>query len=82
MNRVNLSIASREGLEVTDDVSIVEYLNAPVKITQGSYTNLKVGGFFLITGVWVDKRLFAYNAIPVLKVSRRWSTSRLDCSHF
>jgi hypothetical protein len=25
-------------------VSIVEYLNAPVKITQGSYTNLKVGG--------------------------------------
>ncbi|GAQ79774.1 2-C-methyl-D-erythritol 4-phosphate cytidylyltransferase [Klebsormidium nitens] len=32
----------REGLEVTDDVSIVEYLNAPVKITQGSYTNIKV----------------------------------------
>lgn len=32
----------REGLEVTDDVSIVEYLKHPVFITQGSYTNLKV----------------------------------------
>jgi hypothetical protein len=31
-------------LKVTDDVSIVKYLNASVKITQGSYTNLKVGG--------------------------------------
>ncbi|CAH9085998.1 unnamed protein product [Cuscuta europaea] len=33
---------SREGLEVTDDVSIVELLNHPVYITKGSYTNIKV----------------------------------------
>lgn len=32
----------REGLEVTDDVSIVEYLKHPVYITEGSYTNIKV----------------------------------------
>lgn len=32
----------REGLEVTDDVSIVEYLKHPVYVTQGSYTNIKV----------------------------------------
>ncbi|KAF9611782.1 hypothetical protein IFM89_034980 [Coptis chinensis] len=33
---------SLEGLEVTDDVSIVEHLKHPVYITQGSYTNIKV----------------------------------------
>lgn len=31
-----------EGLEVTDDVSIVEQLGAPVKLTLGEYTNLKL----------------------------------------
>ncbi|MQL79743.1 hypothetical protein Taro_012193 [Colocasia esculenta] len=31
-----------EGLEVTDDVSIVEHLKQPVYITEGSYTNIKV----------------------------------------
>jgi 2-C-methyl-D-erythritol 4-phosphate cytidylyltransferase len=31
-----------EGLEVTDDVSIIEALGEPVKITPGSYTNIKV----------------------------------------
>ena len=30
------------GLEVTDDVSIIEALGKPVKITAGAYTNLKV----------------------------------------
>ena len=30
----------REGLEVTDDVSIVEYLKHPVYVTQGSYTDI------------------------------------------
>lgn len=29
-------------LEVTDDVSIVEHLGLPVKVTQGRYTNIKV----------------------------------------
>lgn len=32
----------KEGLEVTDDVSIVEQLPAPVKITVGEYTNIKI----------------------------------------
>ena len=31
-----------ENLEVTDDVSIIEQLPAPVKITVGEYTNIKV----------------------------------------
>ncbi|CAH9085994.1 unnamed protein product [Cuscuta europaea] len=35
-------LINREGLEVTDDVSIVELLNHPVYITKGSYTNIKV----------------------------------------
>nr|AOV62775.1 2-C-methyl-D-erythritol 4-phosphate cytidylyltransferase [Morus alba] len=33
---------NREGLEVTDDVSIVEHLGHPVYITEGAYTNIKV----------------------------------------
>ncbi len=28
--------------EVTDDVSIIELLGEPVKITKGEYTNLKI----------------------------------------
>ncbi|KAF8664059.1 hypothetical protein HU200_054968 [Digitaria exilis] len=35
-------LVKRDGLEVTDDVSIVEYLKHPVYITEGSYTNIKV----------------------------------------
>ena len=31
-----------ENLEVTDDVSVVEALNKPVKLTQGEYTNIKI----------------------------------------
>ena len=31
-----------ENLAVTDDVSIVEQLPAPVKITVGEYTNIKI----------------------------------------
>ncbi|KAF6139639.1 hypothetical protein GIB67_033643 [Kingdonia uniflora] len=32
----------KEGLEVTDDVSIMEHLKHPVYITEGSCTNIKV----------------------------------------
>ncbi|GKA92319.1 2-C-methyl-D-erythritol 4-phosphate cytidylyltransferase, chloroplastic [Tanacetum coccineum] len=35
-------LVKREGLEVTDDVSIVEHLKHPVYITEGSYTNIKL----------------------------------------
>lgn len=31
-----------ENLEVTDDVSVIEALNAPVKLTLGEYTNIKL----------------------------------------
>ncbi|XP_057834385.1 2-C-methyl-D-erythritol 4-phosphate cytidylyltransferase, chloroplastic isoform X2 [Cryptomeria japonica] len=40
--RKGFELVERENLEVTDDVSIVEYLKHPVYITQGSYTNIKV----------------------------------------
>lgn len=33
---------AEENLEVTDDVSIVEHLEEPVKLTLGEYTNLKI----------------------------------------
>ncbi|KAI4375821.1 hypothetical protein MLD38_013645 [Melastoma candidum] len=35
-------LVNREGLKVTDDVSIVEHLKHPVYITEASYTNIKV----------------------------------------
>ena len=31
-----------KNLEVTDDVSIIEQLGLPVKITVGEYTNIKI----------------------------------------
>lgn len=40
--REGFELVRREGLEVTDDVSIVEALGKPVRITPGSYTNIKV----------------------------------------
>jgi 2-C-methyl-D-erythritol 4-phosphate cytidylyltransferase len=33
---------AKENLEVTDDVSVVEQLGEPVKLTLGEYTNLKI----------------------------------------
>lgn len=35
-------LVTDKGLEVTDDVSIIEAMGLPVKITKGSYTNIKV----------------------------------------
>ncbi|XP_052167538.1 2-C-methyl-D-erythritol 4-phosphate cytidylyltransferase, chloroplastic [Oryza glaberrima] len=40
--RDGFELVKRDGLEVTDDVSIVEYLKHSVYITEGSYTNIKV----------------------------------------
>jgi len=45
------NLACREGLEVTDDVSIVEHLKHPVYITEGSYTNIKVGKLLPISSL-------------------------------
>lgn len=33
---------AEENLEVTDDVSVIEQLGEPVKLTRGEYTNLKI----------------------------------------
>mmetsp|Transcript_5146 Transcript_5146/g.7126 ORF Transcript_5146/g.7126 Transcript_5146/m.7126 type:complete len:287 (-) Transcript_5146:132-992(-) len=35
-------LVREQGLEVTDDVSIVEQLGKPVKLTMGEYTNIKI----------------------------------------
>lgn len=40
--RRGFELVEQQNLEVTDDVSIVEYLKHPVFITEGSYTNIKV----------------------------------------
>lgn len=40
--REGFALVAAQGLEVTDDVSIVEALGRPVRITPGSYTNIKV----------------------------------------
>jgi 2-C-methyl-D-erythritol 4-phosphate cytidylyltransferase len=40
--REGFAVVRREGLEVTDDVSIIEALGLPVRVTKGSYTNIKV----------------------------------------
>ncbi|KAK9834066.1 hypothetical protein WJX81_007367 [Elliptochloris bilobata] len=40
--RAGFDLMRREQLEVTDDVSIIEALGSPVRLTAGSYTNIKV----------------------------------------
>lgn len=40
--REGFELVKRDNLEVTDDVSIIEALGRPVRVTQGSYTNIKV----------------------------------------
>lgn len=40
--RKGFSKVRKENLNVTDDVSIVEYLGEPVRITMGEYTNIKL----------------------------------------
>ncbi|EFJ40752.1 hypothetical protein VOLCADRAFT_84386 [Volvox carteri f. nagariensis] len=40
--REGFDLVKSQNLEVTDDVSIIEAMGKPVKITPGSYTNIKV----------------------------------------
>ena len=40
--QAGFDLVMSEGLEVTDDVSIIEALGKPVQVTGGSYTNIKV----------------------------------------
>lgn len=48
--RAGFDLVRRCGLEVTDDVSIVEALGEPVRVTSGSYTNIKVRVCALLKG--------------------------------
>jgi 2-C-methyl-D-erythritol 4-phosphate cytidylyltransferase len=40
--RQGFELVKSKNLEVTDDVSIIEAMGLPVRITHGSYTNIKV----------------------------------------
>jgi 2-C-methyl-D-erythritol 4-phosphate cytidylyltransferase len=40
--RGGLEVAAEQGLTVTDDMALVELLDSPVKVVEGSYDNLKV----------------------------------------
>lgn len=40
--RRGFELVKSQNLEVTDDVSIIEAMGLPVRITSGSYTNIKV----------------------------------------
>jgi 2-C-methyl-D-erythritol 4-phosphate cytidylyltransferase len=40
--RRGFALVAAQGLEVTDDVSIIEALGLPVQVTAGAYTNIKV----------------------------------------
>lgn len=40
--REGFRLVKEKGLEVTDDVSIIEALGLPVRVTPGAYTNIKV----------------------------------------
>lgn len=42
MLKEGFELVMKNNLEVTDDVSIIEALGRPVRVTQGSYTNIKV----------------------------------------
>ena len=43
-----IELVAKESLEVTDDVSIIEALGKPVKITGGSYTNIKASAVTML----------------------------------
>ncbi|KAJ9513997.1 hypothetical protein QJQ45_021078 [Haematococcus lacustris] len=40
--RNGFALVKAQGLDVTDDVSIIEALGKPVRVTPGSYTNIKI----------------------------------------
>ncbi|KAF3329381.1 2-C-methyl-D-erythritol 4-phosphate cytidylyltransferase [Carex littledalei] len=60
--KAGFELVNRDGLEVTDDVSIVEHLKHPVFITEGSYTNIKVT---TPDDLLLAERILNMNAAPV-----------------
>ena len=50
--RQGFALVAEKGLEVTDDVSIIEALGKPVRITAGSYTNIKVRRCGVLHSSW------------------------------
>lgn len=53
-----LEFTNKENITVTDDVSLVELLNLPVKIVKGTYENLKITTpeDLILAGCLLDKR--------------------------
>lgn len=64
--RAGFDLVRRRGLEVTDDVSIVEALGEPVRVTSGSYTNIKVcrGGVCRSGGCGGRSRIASRETLP------------------
>ncbi|KAJ4748247.1 2-C-methyl-D-erythritol 4-phosphate cytidylyltransferase [Rhynchospora pubera] len=60
--RAGFELVNRDGVEVTDDVSIVEHLKHPVFITEGSYTNIKVT---TPDDLLLAERILNIDAVPV-----------------
>lgn len=60
--RKGFEFIKENNLEVTDDVSIIEALNLPVKITEGSYTNIKLT---TPDDLSIAERLLSSQGLPV-----------------
>ncbi|KAL6767105.1 CMS1 [Auxenochlorella protothecoides x Auxenochlorella symbiontica] len=68
--RAGFDLVRRLGLEVTDDVSIVEALGEPVRVTSGSYTNIKVT---TPSDILIAERFLKYDGglVPALAEARK-----------
>ncbi|KFM29052.1 2-C-methyl-D-erythritol 4-phosphate cytidylyltransferase, chloroplastic [Auxenochlorella protothecoides] len=68
--RAGFDLVRRRGLEVTDDVSIVEALGEPVRVTSGSYTNIKVT---TPSDILIAERFLKYDGglVPALAEARK-----------
>jgi len=66
--REGFEAVRRNLLEVTDDVSIVEALGRPVKMTRGSYTNIKVRACETAAVVHKPPPLLLHREVPAREV--------------
>ncbi|KAK9908971.1 hypothetical protein WJX75_005450 [Coccomyxa subellipsoidea] len=66
--REGFELVRKDSLEVTDDVSIIEALGRPVRVTQGSYTNIKVT---TPDDMSVAERFLSENEAAIVERSRR-----------
>lgn len=78
----------KEGLEVTDDVSIVESLGKPVKLTLGQYTNIKLttpDDILIAEQVLKDRKLLNENKQKeeknkIISTTQSTATKSMPCS--